>query len=139
GALSSPAEDMAHFMIAHLQNGEYHGKRILKEETAKLMHDTALTLLPPLNRMELGFFETNINGREVIAHLGDTENFHTSLHLFTKEGVGFYVSFNSGGREGAAHTVRGQMFQDFADRYFPATGRDGRVDAKTAAEHAKML
>src|ERR1700744_658302 len=24
GALSSPGEDMAHFMIAHLQNGEYH-------------------------------------------------------------------------------------------------------------------
>ena len=23
GSLSSPGEDMAHFMIAHLQNGEY--------------------------------------------------------------------------------------------------------------------
>ena len=30
GSLSSPGEDMAHFMIAHLQNGEYHGKRILQ-------------------------------------------------------------------------------------------------------------
>ena len=93
---------MAHFMIAHLQNGEYHGNRILKAETAEMMHNSPLTLLPPLNRMELGFFETNINGREVIAHLGDTQNFHTSLHLFLKEGVGFYVSFNSLGKAGAA-------------------------------------
>jgi CubicO group peptidase (beta-lactamase class C family) len=31
GALSSPGEEMAHFMIAHLQNGEYKGNRILKE------------------------------------------------------------------------------------------------------------
>jgi hypothetical protein len=98
-----------------------------------------MSLIPPLNRMELGFFETNINGREVIAHLGDTEQFHTSLHLFMADHVGFYVSFNSAGREGGAHTVRGQLFQDFADRYFPATVRDGRVDARTAAQHARMM
>ena len=140
GSLSSPAEDMAHFMIAHLQNGEYHGKRILKEETAKLMHDSPLTLLPPLNRMELGFFETNINGREVIAHLGDSQNFHTSLHLFLKDNTGFYVSFNSAGKEGAAHHLRLALFADFADRYFPGPPRtDARVDEATAKQHAQML
>jgi hypothetical protein len=132
---------MAKFMIAHLEGG----RGILKPETAATMHDSPLTkvnpksLIPPLNRMELGFFETNINGREVIAHLGDTNNMHTSLHLFLNERVGFYVSFNAAGREGAAHVLRGQLFQDFADRYFPSTARDGRVDARTAAEHAKAM
>ena len=140
GALSSPGEDMAHFMIAHLQNGEYHGNRILKAETAEMMHNSPLTLLPPLNRMELGFFETNINGREVIAHLGDTQNFHTSLHLFLKEGVGFYVSFNSLGKAGAAGGLRTALFDDFSDRYFPAAETAATtVDAKTSAEHAAML
>jgi CubicO group peptidase (beta-lactamase class C family) len=141
GALSASGLDMAKFMIAHLQNG----RGLLSPATAAAMHNSpldhvdAMSLVPPLNRMELGFFETNINGREVIAHLGDTENFHTSLHLFMNEGVGLYVSFNSAGREGAAHTVRGQLFKDFADRYFPSTVRDGRVDAKTAAQHARMM
>jgi CubicO group peptidase (beta-lactamase class C family) len=141
GGLSSSGLDMARFMIAHLDNG----RGILKPETAAMMHDSPLdrvnpmSLIPPLNRMELGFFETNINGRKVIAHLGDTNEFHTSLHLFMNEKVGFYVSFNSAGREGAAHVVRGQLFQDFADRYFPSTVRDGRVDAKTAAEHARLM
>ena len=139
GALSSPGEDMAHFMIAQLQNGEYHGNRILRAETAQTMHDSPLTILPPLNRMELGFFETNINGREVIAHLGDTQFFHTSLHLFLKENVGFYVSFNSLGKEGAAGSLRGALFADFADRYFPSDEKDGRVDEKTAALHAAMM
>ena len=140
GALSSPGEDMAHFMIAHLQNGEYNGNRILKEETARLMHDSALTLLPPLNRMELGFFETNINGREVIAHLGDTQNFHTSLHLFLKDNAGFYVSFNSAGKEGAAHKLRLALFADFADRYFPGAPRStARVDEATAKQHAQLM
>jgi hypothetical protein len=132
---------MAKFMIAHLDGG----RGVLDPATAATMHNSPLdrvnpySLIPPLNRMELGFFETNINGREVIAHLGDTENFHTSLHLFMADRVGLYVSFNSAGREGAAHAVRGQLFQDFADRYFPSTERDGRVDARTAAEHARMM
>jgi len=131
---------MAHFMIAHLQNGEYNGNRILKEETAKLMHDSPLTLLPPLDRMELGFFETNINGREVIAHLGDSQNFHTSLHLFLKENTGFYVSFNAAGKEGAAHHLRLALFADFADRYFPGPPlTTARVDDATAKQHAQML
>lgn len=140
GALASTGEDMAHFMIAHLQGGEYDGHRILSAKTAAEMHDSPLTVLPPLNRMELGFFETNINGHEVIAHLGDTALFHTSLHLFLKQGVGFYVSFNSAGKAGAVGGLRGAMFRDFADRYFPAGKTDeARVDAATAAEHARML
>jgi CubicO group peptidase (beta-lactamase class C family) len=139
GSLSSPGEDMAHFMIAHLQGGEYRGRRILAATTAEMMHNTPLTMLPPLNRMELGFFETNINGREVIGHLGDSEFFHTSLHLFLTENVGFYVSFNSLGKEGAAHELRGALFQDFADRYFPAPRPESRVDAATAAAHAALL
>ena len=139
GAQSSSGEDMAHFMIAHLQNGEYHGNRILRAETAQLMHNSPLTLLPPLNRMELGFFETNINGHEVIGHLGDTQYFHTSLHLFLKDGVGLYVSFNSAGTEGAAGSLRAALFHDFADRYFPSDETVDRVDAKTTAVHAAML
>src|ERR1041384_5786288 len=141
GSLSASGLDMAKFMIAHLDNG----RGVLSPQTAATMHQSPLdrinpvSLIPPLNRMELGFFETNINGREVIAHLGDTENFHTSLHLFVAEKVGLYVSFNSAGREGGAHVARTQLFQDFADRYFPSAVTDGRVDAKTAGEHARLM
>lgn len=139
GSLSSTAEDMAHFMIAHLENGAYHGTRILQPATAELMHNSPLTMLPPLNRMELGFFETNINGREVIAHLGDSQDFHTSLHLFLKDGVGFYVSFNSLGKAGAAEGLRSALFEDFADRYLPGDTTAARVDSATAAKHAAMM
>ncbi|CAM3269996.1 Serine hydrolase [Sphingomonas antarctica] len=142
GSMSASGVDMARFMIAHLQNG----RGLLRPETAAIMHNSPLnkvnpvSLVPPLNRMELGFFETNINGREVIGHLGDLSNFHTSLHLFMNEGVGLYVSFNSAGKDGAAHIVRGALFNDFADRYFPYAGQpDGRVDAKIAGEHADAM
>src|SRR3984885_13747704 len=129
GSLSSPGEEMAHFMIAHLQNGEYNGNRILKAETAEMMHNSPLTILPPLNRMELGFFETNLNGREVIAHLGDTQCFHTSLHLFLKEGVGFYVSFNTPGKAGAVGGSRGSQ-----SSFLAAVGLFGQTKAGVNAK-----
>ncbi len=133
GSLSTTASDMARFMIAHLQDGELDGKQVLDPATARMMHDSPLahvdpmSLIPPLNRMELGFFETNVNGHEVIGHLGDIEAFHTILHLFTKDGVGLYASFNSPGKDAAVQALRASLFQDFTDRYFPAIGQDGRV------------
>ncbi|WP_309662433.1 serine hydrolase domain-containing protein [Sphingomonas sp.] len=142
GSEAASGTDMGRFMIAHLQNG----RGLLQPATAALMHNSPtsavnpMSLIPPLNRMELGFFETNVNGREIIGHLGDTEAFHTSLHLFMKDGVGFYVSFNSPGKAGAAGTLRKAVFMDFADRYFPNIApADGRVDAKTSAAHAQQL
>ena len=136
GGLSSTGADMAKFMIAHLNQGA----GLMKPETARMMHDTPLTILPPLNRMELGFFETNINGRQVIGHLGDTQAFHTALHLFTKENIGIYMSFNATGEAASVGPVRRALFEDFADRYLPGNEMpDTRVDAKTSAEHAKML
>ena len=146
GSLSSPGTDMGHFMIAHLQHGQYQGRSILRPETADMMHNSPLnrvnpeSLMPPLNRMELGFFETNINGREVIGHLGDTNAFHTSLHLFMKDNVGLFISFNGAGKGGAVGPLRTAVFEDFADRYFPNIAPPaGRVDAKTAARHARMM
>lgn len=147
GAASSTGADMGRFMIAHLQGGELDGQRILSAETARMMHDSPVdkvnprSLIGPLDRMELGFFQTSINGRNVIGHLGDTEGFHSSLHLYMDDGVGLYLSLNSGGHEGAAGVLRTALFRDFSDRYLPPVGgrADGRVDAKTAAEHAKAM
>lgn len=136
GALSSTGADMAKFMLAHLDGGA----GLMKPETARMMHDTPLTILPPLNRMELGFFETNINGRQVIAHLGDTQLFHTALHLFMDEKIGIYMSFNATGEQASVGPVRRALFEKFADRYLPGNEMPAtRVDAKTSAVHAKML
>ncbi len=145
GSLSTTASDMARFMIAHLQDGALDGARILDPATARMMHDSPLarvdpmSLIPPLNRMELGFFETNINGHEVIGHLGDIEAFHTILHLFVKDGVGLYASFNGPGKDAAVQALRAALFHDFADRYFPQDAQDGHVAPDVAAQHARMM
>lgn len=140
GGMSSSGADMGRFMIAHLQQGEFGDTRILQVATARTMHETATTILPRLNRMELGFFETNLNGRQIIGHLGDIQGFHSALHLFPNEKVGIYLSLNAGGRAGAAGGIRSGLLLDFANRYFPGPPLSvARVDAKTSAQHAAMM
>ncbi|WP_199753441.1 serine hydrolase domain-containing protein [Luteimonas cucumeris] len=139
GSMAASGGDMGRFMIAHLNKGAYGSGRILQADTATKMHDTALTLLEPLHRMMLGFYEANINGHRVIAHAGDTQWFHSDLHLFLDDGVGLFVSFNSAGREGAVGPLRTALFEQFADRYMPGPIPEGKVDAATAKEHAGMI
>jgi CubicO group peptidase (beta-lactamase class C family) len=139
GALAATGSDMARFMIAHLQNGAFGEARILSEETAKKMHGTPLTILPDVNRMLLGFYETSTNGHRIISHGGDTQYFHTDLHLFLDDNVGYFISFNSLGRDGAVGQIRDAFYRNFADRYFPGPGAEGRVDEATAKEHASQI
>jgi len=136
GSLSSTGADMSRFMIAHLNNGA----GLLRPETARMMQTTRGSYgIGPLARMLLGFYEANINGQHVISHGGDTGAFHSEFFLFTDSNVGLFVSFNSGGRGGAALPVRRAMFEQFADRYFPAPADTRRVPAATAAEHSRLM
>ncbi len=139
GSLAASGENMAHFMIAHLQDGRYGDKQILKPETAKEMHTTALTILPRVHRMLLGFYESDYGGHRIISHGGDTQWFHSDLNLFIDDGVGIFISCNSAGKEGGVGGVRTQLLEQFADRYLPGPAPEGNVDAATVAQHAKMI
>ena len=139
GSLAATGADMARFMIAHLQNGALGDARILSEETAKKMHGTPLTIIPGVNRMLLGFYETDTNGHRIISHGGDTQYFHSDLHLYVDDGVGYFISFNSAGKDGAVGPIREAFYRGFADRYFPGPAAAGKVDEATAKEHAAAI
>ena len=57
GSLSSSAADMARFMMAHVQDGQLGDARILRSETARLMHSRQFALDPAANAMAYGFYE----------------------------------------------------------------------------------
>jgi CubicO group peptidase (beta-lactamase class C family) len=140
GALAATGADMARFMVAHLQKGAFGDQRILAAETAEKMHGTPNTIIPGINRMLLGFYETNTNGRRIISHGGDTQYFHSDLQLYVDDGVGYFLSVNSAGKEGASGPLRAAFFRQFSDRYLPGPGPDGgSVDEKTAEEHAHAI
>lgn len=140
GALSATGDDMAHFMIAHLQDGRYGSGQILKPQTAELMHTSVTRAFPDLLGNELGFYQQNINGHRVIAHAGDTNFFHTDLSLFLDDNVGVFVSVNAKGKEGLGEFLRNRLFEGFADRYFPAPPANlTPLDPATAKAHAAMI
>jgi CubicO group peptidase (beta-lactamase class C family) len=117
GSSSVTAADMQHFMIAHLENGTYNGREILRPETVQLMHTRQFGTLNDMNGMALGFYEETRNGHRIIGHAGDTQYFHSDLHLILDAGIGFFISYNSAGKgEGRP---REAVWHAFLDRYFP--------------------
>ncbi|HJX85774.1 MAG TPA: serine hydrolase domain-containing protein, partial [Candidatus Angelobacter sp.] len=76
GGLSITAADISHFMIAHLQEGQFEGAQILRPETARLMHTRQSGWNPAMNGMCLGFYEESRNGHRIFGHGGDTIYFH---------------------------------------------------------------
>jgi CubicO group peptidase (beta-lactamase class C family) len=136
GSLAASGEDMGRFMIAHLQDG---GGKILRPQTAQLMHRRRSQPIPGGQGMALGFYQADINGTRVIAHGGDTVAFHSDLHLFLDKGVGLFVSFNSSGKDGAAGPLRSALLDEFADRYFPAPADTRKLDVAAAKAGAQQL
>jgi CubicO group peptidase (beta-lactamase class C family) len=127
GSLSSTAADMAKFMIAHLQNGQFNGAQILRPETAQLMHSRLFGLDDAANGMCYGFYEESSHGHRIIGHGGDTIAFHSDLHLIPDTGIGFFVSYNSAGKgDSSPRTI---LWDAFLNRYYPYTPQSQVLDS----------
>ncbi len=137
GSVSTTALDMCNFMIAHLQNGKFGDKQILRPETAETMHARLFDADDRLNGMAHGFYEETRNGHRIIGHGGDTGYFHSDLHLILDQNVGFFVSYNSAGK--GEVSSRSILFESFLHRYFPYTPpppakvADAKADAAAIA------
>lgn len=115
GSMSSTADDMSRFMIAHLQDGRYGENRILSEAAIREMHSSQFTHHPAQDGMTLGFIEQTINGRRLINHGGNTFLFATGCWLLPEEKTGLFISYNGG-----TGLEREALIKAFMDRYYPA-------------------
>ncbi|MEO8115853.1 MAG: serine hydrolase domain-containing protein, partial [Phenylobacterium sp.] len=138
GSMAATGDDMARFMIAHLNNGQYGQARILQDATARQMHAPQKQYAPPLNGMALGFYHEDANGRVIIGHGGDTVAFHSDLHLLPNDNVGLFISMNSPGKAGLAQNIRQTLLSGFLDRYYPLT-ETALPTAPTAKAHAAAM
>src|SRR6266700_570763 len=136
GSSSVSAIDMTHFMIAHLQDGRFEGTQILQPDTARRMHSRQFENLPGMSAMCLGFYEETRNGHRIIGHGGDTQYFHSDLHLIPDAQVGFFVSYNSAGK--GEVSAREAVWHAFLDRYFPYQVPDG-PSVPSASQDARSL
>jgi hypothetical protein len=127
-------------MLAHLNEGELDGRRILSTETARTMQARAFGHDDRLNGFALGFYEKSRPGLRAIGHGGDTQWFHTDLALMPSEDLGVFASYNtvSGGE-----LSFGPFFDAFMDHYYPVESElatpseaDREVAGRIAGEYA---
>jgi CubicO group peptidase (beta-lactamase class C family) len=121
GGLTTTADDMAHFLIAHLQNGRFGKKHILEEETAKEMHAQHYTNVPSLPGYTYGFYERFDNGRRILMHGGGHRDAASLAVILPEEGVGFFISINRSIELSDGGDPREELFRAFMNRYYPET------------------
>ncbi len=129
-SLSATATDMAHFMIAHLQNGRYKRSRILEEETAQLMHRQHFTHHPKLPGITYSFHERLENNIRAIGHLGSLRGYSSSLTLIPEKNVGLFVACNS------FNGIHEKLISQFFDHYYPV--QEKPAPAKPPTNFAKQ-
>ncbi|MDE3137306.1 MAG: hypothetical protein KGL59_12075, partial [Acidobacteriota bacterium] len=117
---------------------QYGNTRILSAQTAAEMHSRQFGLVASMNGMDLGFYQESRNGLMIFGHGGDTVFFHSDLHLVPSANLGFFVSYNSAGREESAGTARSYLWHQFLDRYFPYKPPAAAPPANTAADAAAV-
>ncbi len=115
GGMSSTAENMARFMLAHLDGGMVDGQRILSEEAVRQMHSPLFSQHPALDGMAYGFLEQSFNEQRVLYHMGSVLLFNSGMYLLPDTGVGVFVSYNGGG-----HMAPIELFRAFMNAFYPS-------------------
>ncbi len=115
-SLNATANDMARFMIAHLQKGKFENHRVLREETAQKMQAQQFAHHQQKDGVCFGFFEDYFNNRRFIRHSGLWGGFASLLFLYPEGNMGFFVSMNSN----AGTEVHRNLAAEFTDTFLPA-------------------
>jgi CubicO group peptidase (beta-lactamase class C family) len=118
GSVVSTAEDMSHFILAHLQNGCYGGACILQADTVAEMHQRqAETPFEGLH-VAIGFVEGFLDGQRLLGHTGAIRGFGSSLDLLPEHNAGYFFSFNEECYLTSACEIVPAFREQFVKRFF---------------------
>lgn len=133
--MCSTANDMAHFMIAHLQDGQFEGQQILKPETARQMHTHLFSIDEGMDGFAYGFIEWKYNGQSVLYHNGDIGNWHSALAILPENNLGFFIAYNSNESILAVN----EFYAAFMDAFFPAQTTSPPPPALSSSQNGREL
>ena len=94
GYLISSAEDMSHYLIAQLNDGNYEDATLLSQAGMIETHNPAVPTGVPNTFYGMGWFVGTINGIPAIHHQGETFNFHANMILLPESQTGIVVLIN---------------------------------------------
>lgn len=117
--LFSTVEDLARFLIAHLNGGTYKGNRLLAEEIVAQMHRLDVPAGPSGGGMGLGFMVDRAYGRRRIFHGGDFAGCSAFIGAYPDERVGVAVLANVTGSAAARGAIPNAALRLLAGDYRP--------------------
>ena len=124
--LIGPAAEIAHFMSAHLNDGEYQGTSILSPATVLSMQEKQVANHPELRGRGYGFSEWFENGHRAVFHDGGNPGFLNRMMIFPEEQVGFFITFN-GDQYTQATRFHREFTTQFADQFLPEINQASQV------------
>jgi CubicO group peptidase (beta-lactamase class C family) len=93
GFLISSAQDLSHFIIAQLNDGQYQAQSILSPQGIAAMH-TGTVPVSTGGSYGMGWVDLTIKGTHIVAHDGDSYNYHTSIYLLPESKWGLALLMN---------------------------------------------
>jgi len=99
GLLISNVEDMTHYMIAHLNNGQFQQNTILSPQGIATLHTPVVPMKDQRFQYALGWATGPIEEDSVFMHNGDTGYFHATLILVPEKAWGVILLANASGFE----------------------------------------
>jgi len=99
GQLISCAEDMAHYLIAHLNGGRYGDARILSSAGIDEMHRGVVDWLvgdTSVGRYGMGWVECDMDHTKIFSHGGNVPDYVAFMAIIPEQRRGLVLMFNSG-------------------------------------------
>lgn len=91
GGVVSTAEDMAHYLIMHNNQGRFQGVQLLTPESAALLHTPPTTLD---SDYAMGWVAAPIDGTPALQHNGILSTFYAEMVLLPQSGQGVVLLYN---------------------------------------------
>jgi CubicO group peptidase (beta-lactamase class C family) len=117
GSIVSTAEDMSHFILAHLGDGCYQGACILNATTLAEMHQRQAETPYEGQYVTFGFTEGKSHGQWLLGHSGAIRGFGSSLNLLPEHNAGYFFSFNAECYETSACQIISEFREQFLERF----------------------
>jgi len=134
GSINSSINEMSHYVVLHLGDGTYNGKRIVSEANLKMVHtgQTAITQLPEFFTQSglgpmtyaMGWVDTTFRGHHMVWHNGGIDGFHSLLTILPEDRIGVVILSNldnNMGLEPIAYSIFDRLLglssEPWVDRY----------------------
>ncbi len=116
GSMLSNGEDMAKYLIMHLNKGKYEGKEIVSPKSIDLIHTYQVYVDPTIPITTVGFeeyFKELMNDEHVLLKGGNVPGHSSLIAILPEKNTAFYMSYNND------TMMSVEVYEAFMNHYYP--------------------